>query len=141
MFDASRNAIYDYLCDIFEQVSKNVYEKFAPQELTNSDAKDGFLVVSVGDLYNESEFSQEAYGWVRCYVEAYVPLKSRGRADHKKDAAFEDKINAVIKTQAENESGSYTIREDHILSSDYEEVTNGDNPFSVFVKSFIVEIN
>ena len=89
----SRIDIYDYVYNLFyDVVTKNVYSMFEPQELTTSDTNDGFLVIRVGDLYDESEFTCSAYGWARVYVEAYVPPLSRGRLDYTKYQEYEDAI-------------------------------------------------
>lgn len=142
MLDNSRINIYDYLYDLFyDVVTKNVYSILPPQELTKSDTMDGFIVISVGDLNDESEFSGNAYGWVRCYVSAYIPLMSRGRLDYDKYSTFEDGINDVIHNASNNQNGVYFIQEDSLLSMDGAETTNANNSYFTFIKSFIVNIN
>lgn len=142
MLDNSRINIYDYLYDLFyDVVTKNVYSILPPQELTKSDTQDGFIVISVGDLNDESEFSGNAYGWVRCYVSAYIPIMSRGRLDYDKYSTFEDGINDVIHNASNNPEGVYYIQEDSLLSMDGAETTNANNTYFTFIKSFIVNIN
>lgn len=141
MVEESRLKIYDYLYNIFYGVvTKNVYAMSEPQELTKSDAKEGFIVIRVGDLFDESEFSGHTYGWARCYVEAYIPAVSRFRLDYDKYQEYEDGINAIIKLASEDNQGTYHIQEGSVLSMDGVETTNAGNPYFSFIKSFIVNI-
>jgi len=142
MVNESRIDIYDYLYNLFyDVVTKNVYSMQEPQELSASDTKDGFIVIRVGSLNDESEFVGQAYGRVRCYVQAFVPPISRGRLDFKKYKEYEDGINAVIKLATESDSGTYTIQEESVLSSDAEETSTSNNLFFTFIKSFVVIID
>lgn len=138
----SRIDIYDYLYNLFyDVVTKNVYSMNEPQELTQSDTQDGFLVIKVGELNDESEFSFETYGWARCYVTAYVPPISRGRLDYNKYKVYEDAINDVIKRASEDNSGTYSVQLGSVLSMDMDETTNANNEYFLFVKSFVVTID
>lgn len=142
MLNESRIDIYDYLYNLlFGVVSENVYDMRVPQELTESDEKDGFLVIHVGDLVDESEFFGEAFGRVRCYIEAYVPQISRGRVNHDIYAVMESKINNVINEQSEVNDGVYYIDRGSVLTSDDDEISNADNAYFTFIKSFIVVID
>lgn len=142
MFNESRIDIYDYLYNLFyDVVTKNVYSMSEPQELTASDVKDGFLVIRVGNITDVSEFGREAYGWVRCYVEAYVPPISRGRLDYDKYKEYEDGINDVINSLAGHTDGTYCVQEDSVISTDTLETNNANNLYYTFVKSFILTIN
>jgi len=142
MVNESRIDIYDYLYNLlFGVVSENVYDMRVPQELTESDEKDGFLVIHVGDLVDESEFFGEAFGRVRCYIEAYVPQISRGRVNHDIYAVMENKINNVINEQSEANDGVYYIDRGSVLTSDDDEISNADNAYFTFIKSFIVVID
>lgn len=144
MLHESRIDIYDYLYNLFyDVVTKNVYSMNEPQELSQSDTQDGFIVIRVGDLNDESEFGRKAYGWTRCYVEAYVPPISRGRLDYNKYKEFEDAINSVIELASENEpnENGYSVQEGSVLSMDTDETTNANNAFFMFIKSFIVMID
>ena len=90
MFNDSRIDIYDYLYNlVYDVVTKNVYRMGEPTETTESDSKDGFVVLKVGNMNDDSEFYCDAYGWVRCTITAYVPKKSRGRLDKTLYKAFE----------------------------------------------------
>lgn len=137
----SRQAIYDYLYNLFESVSPNVYQIDVPQELTESDTTDGFIVLSLGQLNDESEFRHCTYGWIRCYVEAFIPTMSRGRVDYEKFSEFEDAINTVVSNEIANGSGTYTIQSGTELSSDDYETGNANNSFHTYIKSFVVVIN
>ena len=142
MLNVSRIDIYDYLYNLlFGVVSENVYDMRVPQELTESDESDGFLVIHVGDLVDESEFSGEAFGRVRCFIEAYIPQVTRGRVNHDIYAMMENGINGVINEQSEVNEGSYYIDKGSVLTADDDEVSNANNAFFVFIKSFIVVID
>ena len=139
----SRMAIYNYVYGLlYNTVTRNVYSMNEPQELTESDTKDGFIVIRVGDINDESEFHCEAYGWVRVFIEAYIPPISRGRLDKAKYKTFEDGINGVINAEIENgTSENYSIQSDGVLSMDGNTDTNANNAYYLYVKSFIVTIN
>ena len=138
----SRIDIYDYLYNLlFGVVTENVYDMRVPQELTESDTKDGFIVIHVGNLVDESEFTCEALARVRCYIEAFVPQISRGRMNHDLYATMENAINNVIEEQTEVRDGAYYIEEGSYLSSDDSDTSNANNAYFTFIKSFIVVID
>lgn len=142
MINDSRADLYEYLYDLFKNVfSENVYAVSVPQTLTNDDIKNGFLVITVGSITDSSEFSREAYGWVRCHVQAFIPPLTRGRLDYDKLGKMEIGINDVIRSASAVRDGSYHISEENILSSDVLETRNSDNMFHSFIKSFILNIN
>ena len=143
MFSESRIAIYEFLKPMFKDVTQNIYPMRVPTENTEDDTKNGFIVIQVGGINDESEFGLDTFGWVRCYVTAYVPQKNRGRLDSEKYAAFEDGINSVIRTlvQSPQNDSPYFVQPDGILSMDDDEDTNKGNQYNVFVKSFIVVTN
>ena len=142
MLNDSRLDIYDYLRSVFEdRVSVNIYDMNVPQELTKSDANDGFVVLRVGNIYDRSEFPREAYAWVRCYVEAYVPPISRGRVNKDIYRNFEDAINIGIREANQYTTNeAYMIREESTLSMESVEISNANNAYYVFAKSFIVDL-
>ena len=112
------------------------------QDLTESDVKDGFIVIRVGTMVEESEFKGEAFGWCRVFVEAYVPPMSRGRLDEEKYYAFESSINTAIDNEVDNGTNKdYSIIEDGIISWDDFDDSNANNVFYKFVKSFRVQID
>ncbi len=143
MLKESRIAVYDYLYNLFYNVvTKNVYPMYEPQELTKSDTENGFLVIHVGDITDASEFTCQAYGWVRCYVEAFVPPMSRGRLDKAKYGAFEDSINNVISDEIENgDDDTYSIEQGSLISADADETSNANNAYFTFIRSFVVNID
>ena len=143
MLNESRIDLYDYICGLFTSVSENIYSMKVPEELTESDVADGFLVVRIGDMYDESEFPKQAYGDVRVFVSAYIPFKSRGRINKTLYEAFETAMNDAVDNAIDTADGdeSYTIQNDGILSMDDVEESNANNMFSVYVKSFVVTIN
>lgn len=140
--NVSRIDIYDYLYNLlFGVASENVYDMRVPQELTESDTKDGFLVIHVGDIVDESEFDGRAYGSVRCFIEAFVPQISRGRVNHDIYALMENSINNIIEEQSNVSDGDYYIEKDSIISSDDTDDSNADNSYFNFIKSFVVIID
>lgn len=142
MFDESRINIYNYLYDLFHGVvTENVYSIREPQELTKSDTTNGFIVINVGDLHDDSEFDKQAYGWARCFVYAYIPPTKRGKLDFQKFASFENEINNVINSAMSNRDGKYGIRNGSVLSADGSNTSNANNSYFTFAKSFIVEIS
>lgn len=139
MLNPSRIDIYDYLYGLFYgEVTENVYSMNEPQELTESDARDGFLVLHVGNLVDESEFSGEAFGEVRCFVEAFIPPISRGRLNKNLYNRYEKAINKVIKDASQVADGSYYIQEGTVVSVDGDEASTANNVYFTFIKSFIV---
>lgn len=141
MLNESRIDIYNYIYSLlYNVVTKNVYAMNEPQELSQSDTDDGFIVIRVGNIYDESEFDLQAYAQVRVYVEAYVPPTTRGRLDIAKYRHFEDSINDVIAHAMEQNEGTYWVRSDSVLSMDSNEFANPDNAYYMFVKSFVVAI-
>lgn len=142
MFNESRIDLYDYISGIFSDVSENIYKMKIPQELTESDTTEGFIVVYLGDIYDDSEFLKEAYGDVRVVVSAYIPLKSRGRLNKELYKAFESGINEALDNEILNgNSEHYTIQDDGILSMDDIEDNNANNSYSVYTKTFVVTVH
>ena len=143
MVEESRIAVYNYLKPLFSSVTQNIYSMRVPTENTTDDTKNGFIVIEVGSIVDESEFDLETYGWVRCNVVAYVPQKTRGRLDEAKYTAFEDGINSAIRSAISNPdpTSAYSVQSDGILSMDDDEDSNKGNQYNLFVKSFIVIID
>ena len=142
MLDESRINIYEYLYGkVYNVVTKNVYSMREPQDLSRSDTLDGFVVIHVGDINDRSEFNRQAYGWARCYIEAFVPQAPRGRLDIEKYRAFEDGINDIIYTSSKMADDTYSIDESSVLSMDGSETRNANNAYYTFIKSFIVNID
>lgn len=142
MTNESRTGIYEYVENILTSITENVYLMSEPQELTEDDAENGFIVVRVGDLIDASEFRDSAYGYARVFVECYVPPISRGRVNVEKYHSFEDDITDALKHAMDNDNhGTYWIDEESYLSLDSEPVANANNIFYTFVKSFIVFID
>ena len=134
--------IYEYVENILLSVTENVYLMDEPQELTDDDTENGFIVIRVGDFFDASEFRGSTYAAARVFVECYVPPITRGRLDVAKYTQFEDDINAAISlaTESDNE-GTYWIDEDSFISADLGEDSNANNAYYVFVKSFIVMVD
>lgn len=142
MLDVSRIGVYDYVYNLlYDVVTTNVYSMNEPQELTQSDVNDGFVVIRVGEFNDASEFTANAYGWARVYIDAYVPPISRGRLDFEKYKAFEDAINQVIEQATQDASGTYYIQDGSVLSMDNNAESNANNAYFMFVKSFVVMID
>lgn len=141
MVDESRIGMYEYVEGLMKSVTENVYLMDEPQELTESDTKDGFIIIEIGGLYDESEFVRETYGRSRVYVTAYIPTMSRGRVNKKLYKQFEDGINEAVHNASVNDTQStYWIEEDDMLSIDDFVNTNANNTYHVFVKSFVLVV-
>lgn len=143
MLDESRIGIYNYVYGLlYGSVSNNVYSMEEPKELTDSDTTDGFIVIRVGQINDESEFRGNAYAWARVFVEAYVPMMSRGRLNKAKYAEFESNISQTIENEIDaGTSEKYSIQDDGILSMDGSEDSNANNSYHLYIKSFIITIN
>lgn len=141
--ETSRSKVYDYLVSLFMGlVNRNVYRITVPTANTQSDTKDGFIVLRVGDITDESEFKHDAYGWVRCYVTAYIPKFGNGYLDTEIYENYESKIDQKIETEIESPSSNdYYIIEDGILSMDDDVDTQKGNQYHTYTKSFIVIID
>jgi len=140
--DKSRISIYGYLSDIFSVVTENIYPMTVPTENTDNDTTNGFIVTTVGDINDESEFDCKCYGWVRCSVIAYIPKRTRGRLNKDLYKSFEDGINDAISSNTGiNNKGNYYIKEDSILSMEDSEQAQKGNQYHIFVKSFVVVID
>lgn len=139
MINNSRIGIYDYLHGLMVQVTPHVHDMSEPTETTPDEAENGFVVVLVGRLNDESEFYCDSYIWARCFVTAYIPKKSRGRLNKALYGAFETGINNIIESEQNNgNSSQYFIVPDSVISMDDDEISQKGNQFHVFTKSFIV---
>jgi len=143
MLNDSRIDIYDYLYGLIHGVvSDNVYRMGEPTENTTSDTEDGFIVINVGNINDDSEFSCEAHAQVRCFIVAYVPKKTKGRLNSDKYRFFEEGIKNAIKEEIANGTNeNYYIMDDGIISMEDDETTQKGNQYHIFVKSFIVGID
>lgn len=141
MLNNSRIAIYEYIESLMINVSENIYPMGEPIDNTDSDDDDGFIVINVGVLNDDSEFEGEAYAWARCTVTAYVPKKVHGRLNKDLYKYFEDGINDAIKVaQSDVESTRYILPESVVSMDDDENLQQG-NQYHLFVKSFVVVID
>lgn len=140
-FNDSRTDLYDFLYDLVvdNEVTNNVYLVSEPQDLTTSDKNEGFVVIRVGGMNDQSQFNLETYGWARVYITAYVPSTSRGRLDYEKYKAMQDKLKEVIDSADEQEvTNGYAILKSTSLSMDGATMSTANNLFYTFVKSFRV---
>lgn len=137
MYNESRTDIYDYLCDLVKaNVTNNVYVIGEPQDLTTSDKNNGFVVVKVGSVNDQSQFDREAYGWARVYLTAYVPSGTRGRVNKEKYTDFENKINAMINDAELVSHNNFVVVKNSTLSMDSVAYSTANNLFHTFIKSF-----
>ena len=142
MVDESRIGIYEYVESILTSVTENVYLMDEPQELTQSDTKDGFIVISVGEFIDASEFKGNAYAAVRVFVRCFVPPISRGRLNKALYKEFEDDINTAINLASSSDNtGKYWIDEESVISQDFFDESNANNAYYMFVKSFVVLVD
>lgn len=139
MVDESRISIYEYVESILTSVTENVYLMDEPQELTQSDTEEGFIVISVGDFIDASEFNGNAYAATRVFVRCFVPPITRGRLNKTLYKQFEDDVNAAIAlASSSNDNSKYWIDEESVISADFGEESNANNVYYMFVKSFVV---
>ena len=142
MFNESRIDIYNFLYGLFyDTITRNVYRMGEPTENSESDTTDGFLVIQVGVMNDDSEFDGDAYGWARCYVTAYIPKRSKGRLDAEKYKTFEDGINTIVKLASESRNADYYVLKGSELSVDDVETTQKGNQYHIYRKSFVVVID
>lgn len=142
MVNESRMGIYEYVENILTSITENVYLMEEPQELTEDDTTNGFIVVTVGDLIDASEFRDSAFGYARVFIRCYVPPISRGRLNVAKYKQFEDDVNAAINLAADADNeGAYWIDEDSVVSTDGKDDGNANNSYYMFIKSFIVVVD
>lgn len=141
MVSKNRADIYEYLYGVFSNaMTNNVYFVNAPQDLTDKDANDGFVVLRVGEIRDESEFSRSAFARARCYAYAYTRANKRGKLDFPTYKSLETSVEQTIQNAA-NKGGAISILNDTVISMDTAEFSNADNPFFVFAKSFVVSIS
>lgn len=142
MINDSRMAIYEYLEGLFTTITENVYLMEEPKELTDDDLSQGFIVINVGDIVDASEFSRNAYGFVRAFVTAYIPPISRGRLNVALYSQYEDAINNVVDTATHdnNPASAFWVDEENDISANGY-VTTANNGFHTFIKSFLVMID
>lgn len=139
--NVSRQDIYSYVSTLLKDVTSNIYRIEIPEILTTDAISNGFIVLKMNALKDNSEMGLNTYSQVRVYIESYVPaLKDRGTINTSKYKAAQDAIDAVINAECEKQNQSYTInRDDGVLSmEDY--FTNKTNFFFVYITSFLVTI-
>lgn len=143
MYDESRINIYNYLYNlVYGVVTNNVYRMGEPTETTESDTTDGFVMIGVGNMNDDSEFVRDAYGWTRCTITAYVPKRTRGRLNSALYQAFETSINEVIESAIiSSDNENYYISGDNVLSMDEDETTQKGNQYHKYIKSFVVIVD
>lgn len=142
MLDDSRIGIYEYVESILTSVTENVYLMDEPQELTQSDTEEGFIVISVGEFYDAGEFKGSAYAAARVFVRCFVPPITRGRLNKTLYKQFEDDVNAAVSLASTSDNtGKYWIDEESVISADFGEDSNANNAYYMFVKSFVVLID
>jgi hypothetical protein len=134
-----KNGTIDEAVEEFNR--KYPYYMDVPEELTDSDTEEGFIVINVGDIVDHGEFSKQSYGAVRCFLTAYIPQISRGRVNREIYALFENGIENIIEEQSQTSDGQYSIAEDSVLSMDGTDSSTSDNSYFTYVKSFVVTIN
>lgn len=141
MINDSRIGIYKYVESLLTDTFDNVYLMNEPQELLKSDVANGFIVIRVGDLNDESEFEGNAYGWARVFLETYIPPISRGRLNVELYQSYENSINQIIKAAGTQRNGLYWIQSGSVLSTDANIENNANNAYYLFIKSFVVMID
>ena len=113
-----------------------------PTENTTQETKDGFVVIDIGGIEDESEFYGQAHAQVRCYIVSYIPKKTRGKLDDSKYREMEQSIESVILGEMQTPSNpNYYIVDDGVISMESEETTQKGNQYHLYIKSFVVGID
>ena len=139
----SRKDIYSYVATLFTSVTTNIFRGEIPKSLSGTCATNGFMVLRLGELRDDSEFDMEAFGRVRMNVEFYVPSVSTSNAggvmNTTKFDEAQDDIDAIVNAECAKRNQTYTISRDGILSFD-DFYSNSANTFHVYITSFIITI-
>lgn len=143
MLNESRIGIYNYVKGLLTNATTAaIYPMYEPQELTEADTTNGFIIIRVGQLNDESQFRGMTYAWARVFVEAYVPPLKRGRLNTSLYETLETEISTAIETEIDQGiDATYCIEDDGVLSMDGSDDSNANNLYHMYVKSFIVTVH
>ena len=142
--DISRKNIYTYLANLFKTVTTNLYRISIPVTLGDDAVSNGFIVISLGNLTDNSEFDFKTYSHIRATIQYFVPSINTTTANGVMNtSAFDNvqtQIDAIITSESEKTNQKYTISRDGVLSMD-DFYTNNTNSFYVYITSFLITID
>ena len=140
--NVSRKDLYSYVATMFVGVVKGIY-RHMPTSLSSEDTANGFIVLRMGNIEDESEIFLNAYAKTRIYVECYVPdvntSTTNGVMSTTKYDAMQQAVDNKIDAECEKVNQTYTISRESILSSD-DTYVNKAVSFMVYITSFQVII-
>lgn len=140
--NTDRVGIYTQIVALFANTDiKYFYPIEKPISLTANAKKQGFMVIRAGNIDDNSEFSENAYAEMRIQLEMYIPTKSNGIVDGSLFSKYQSLIDTTIKEAVNNEDSGLNIIPDDMLNADDFDNSNADNPFSIYIKSFLILIN
>ena len=138
----SRKDLYSYTASMFVGIVKGIY-RHMPTALSTEDTANGFIVIRMGDIKDDSEIIGNTDAKTRIYVECYVPdvntTTTNGVMSTTKYDAIQQAVDDRIDTECDKVNQTYTISRDGILSSD-DTYVNKANSFMVYITSFQVII-
>lgn len=135
----SRQDIYSYITTIFSSVTKNIYPIEIPSTLSSDAVKNGFIVLKLNEIKDQSEFLSDTYSDPRMYVESYIPSKADGSINKTKYEEIQSTIDSIVLEECKKTNQVYTISKESILSGD-DFYTNKTNSFFMYIASFTITI-
>ena len=137
MSDTSRISVYSFVHTMFGSLGISVYAMEIPQSLETVDITNGFAVMRINNIYDNSEFIGHTYSTARVFLETYVPAKTKGRLDTTKYEALQNKINSMVNEYCDKTNQDYMVSRDSILNYD-DTMINGSTEFFMYLISFTV---
>ena len=138
----SRIDIYDYIKGLFagqaNTIFKNVYYGEIPQTITDSDKNNGFIVIRLGALNDNSDFYLSTYCTIRGYIECYIPLY-QGKMNTTKYKLVQNALDLIIKGEGEKVNAQYNINTDSVLTTEGY-FNNNNNTSFAYIASFQITI-
>ena len=142
--DISRKNIYTYLANLFKTVTTNLYRISIPVTLGDDAVANGFIVMNLGNLSDNSEFGLNTYAQIRATIQCYVPsvniTKANGVMNTSAFDNIQSQIDTIIEAECEKTNQKYTISREGVLSMD-DFYTNNTNSFYVYITSFLITID
>lgn len=140
--NTSRIDIYEYIKGLFvgetNTIFQNIYYGNKPQVLTDNDSKNGYIVVSLGGMTDNSEIALTTYVTLRCYIECYIPLYN-GSVNTTKYKKVQEALDAIIQRECSKVNAQYNINTDSLLSTDGYFNNNNNSSFA-YIASFQITI-
>lgn len=139
----SRKDIYSYVASLFTSITKNIYRIKIPETFNSDILANGFILLTLDDMKDHSEFSLETYAGTRMTVEYYIPSSKVGDVSGIMNTTKFDNaqqtVDNIVLAECAKSNQTYSISKDDILSSD-DYYSNGSNSFFTYITSFIITI-